>query len=67
MTRYSDDDAIDQAVIGLVACMNPDPYPCAGQPSPVVKRGTMSIADVIERIRFQYGDRAARSVKIVVH
>jgi hypothetical protein len=43
------------------------PYPCAAQPSPRVKRGTMSIADVIERIRLRFGDHAAGSIKITVH
>jgi hypothetical protein len=67
MARYSDIDDIDQAVIGLICCMNPDgPFACPWS-RPRVKTGTMSIADVIEKIRFRYGDRAARSVKIVVH
>jgi hypothetical protein len=66
--RYSDIEEIDQAVIGLICGMDPaGPYPCAAQPSPRVKRGTMSIADVIERIRLRFGDHAAGSIKITVH
>lgn len=67
MPRYSDIDDIDQAVIGLICCMNPDgPFACSWSP-PRVKVGTMSIADVIARIRFEYGDAAARSIRITVH
>ena len=67
MARYSDDHDIDQAVIGLLAAMNPEgPFACPWSP-PRVKHGTMSLGDVIARIRFQYGERAARSIKITVH
>jgi hypothetical protein len=58
---YSHLKHINEAVIGLVCCMDPQPY------APRVKQGTMTIADVIEKIRFRFGDLAARSVHFTVH
>jgi hypothetical protein len=67
MARYSDDENIHQAMLGMVCMLDPDgPYSCPWSP-PRVKIGTMSIAGMIERIRFQYGDDAARSIRISVH
>jgi hypothetical protein len=63
MERYSDLKHINEAVIGLVCCMDPQPYAT----TPRVKHGTMTIADVIEKIRFRFGYLAARSVSITVH
>jgi hypothetical protein len=67
MVRYSDINEIDQAVTGLLCSMDPHgPLACPWS-EPRVKRGTMSIADVIEKIRLRYGESAARSVRITVH
>jgi hypothetical protein len=63
MARYSDLKHVDEAVIGLVCCMDPQPYAT----TPRVKHGTMTIADVIEKIRLRFGDLAARSVHFTVH
>lgn len=67
MARYSDDDTVDQAVIGLICGMDSaGPFACPWSERRV-RPGTISIADVIARIRFQYGDRAASSIQITVH
>ena len=67
MPRYSDDYNVDQACIAIISCMDPDGPFAWSRSSQPVKTGTMSIAEVIARIRFQYGDAAAASIRIVVH
>ena len=41
MARNSDNDEVNLAVIAIICGMEPDPYPCATQASPRVKRGLM--------------------------
>jgi hypothetical protein len=64
--RYSDNDDVNQAVIAIICCMVENPYEMPGT-EPRVRPGRFSIADVIEKIRFRFGDQAAASVRIVVH
>jgi hypothetical protein len=48
---------VDEAVARLVASMDANPY--TGH--------ALTIRDVVETVRYAYGDKAARSVKITVH
>jgi hypothetical protein len=61
--RYSEIDAVDNAVQGLIACMRANPY----APSAKVERGVLTLRDVFERIKSRYGMDAAMSVRITVH
>jgi hypothetical protein len=66
--RFSDDYDVNEAVKGLLCSMDPDGWMAIFISSaPKVKQSTMTLADVIERIRFQFGDRAAASIRITVH
>jgi len=61
--QFSPMKHIQEAVIRLVVCMRQDPH---AELEPV-EHGTMSLPDVIEKIRFRFGERAARSIRITVH
>jgi hypothetical protein len=67
MARYSDDENINQAVLAAICLLDPDgPFSCPWSP-PRVKRGTHGIKWIVQRIRAQYGDAAAETIKIVLH
>jgi hypothetical protein len=65
--RFSDDERVHQAVLAAMSLLDPDgPFSCPWS-SPRVKRGTHGVRWLIEKIRKQYGDVAASSIKITVH
>jgi len=60
--RFSPYHHVNDAVMSEASFMGANPYDWRK-----VKAGSMTVADLIEKIRFRFGDRAANSVKIVVH
>ncbi len=62
--KYSDLHHINEAMIGLVACLGGNPYVF---PPPRTGTANMGIADMIAKIRERFGDEAAASIKITVH
>ena len=65
--RFSDDECIHQVVLAMISLLDPDgPYSCPWSP-PRVKRGTHGVRWLIEKIRKQYGDDAAETIRITVH
>jgi hypothetical protein len=61
--KYSTMPHVNEAVIGLIASMRRHPF----APLSRIEDGTMSFADVIEKIRFRFGDRAAQSITVTFH
>jgi hypothetical protein len=63
MMRFSGLKAVNDEVAQLIAYMGRHPY----EGENIVSNAPMTIADVIEEIRFRFSDRAAASVNITVH
>ena len=61
--QFSPLSHVNEAVIREIVCMRRNPY----SPMERVEQGTMTLPDLIEKIRFRFGDRAAKSVRITVH
>ena len=55
---------INRSVQLMAYTMGANPFLHAGE---IVYTAPMTIADLIEKIRFEFGDQAAASITIVVH
>jgi hypothetical protein len=62
--QFSPYPNINRAVVLMAYTMGANPFVHAGA---IVHDASMTIGDVIEKIRFEFGDQAAASVTIVVH
>ena len=63
LPRYSEIGRVNEAVQNEVYFMGAAPYDF----TPGAKLGTMTIADLIEKIRYRFGSQAAASIRITVH
>jgi hypothetical protein len=62
--QFSPYPQINKAVTLMAYTMGANPYLHAGE---IAYDAPMTISDLIAKIRFEFGDQAAASVRIVVH